>query len=176
MVHKKHIWSCWGPSLGLVIPLWPAGQSKSATLDYFFSQTAIKDVLATLWCEAWTAASCIRRETVEIPEIGSSFNVIPHGSTWPTIQLPVRKWRVAHTMCLSLSQIGLRYATGVSGSADRIQRDRPGPNKANHVLVMSLDYFAGVEAVCWSSICGKQEGWGIFRKRCHKKWPACMCI
>lgn len=62
----------------------------------------------------------------------------------PTIQLAVRKWKVLHTACLYLSQIRLRYATGVNGTADRIQSEGPGPNsKASHVLVMSLDYYAG---------------------------------
>lgn len=62
-----------------------------------------------------------------------------HTSWFHSTNYPVTSQTVegcAH-VCLSLSQIGLRYATGVSGTADRIQSDGPGPNsKANHGLVM----------------------------------------
>lgn len=96
----------------------------------------------------------------------------------PTIQLAVRKWTVLHTTCLYLSQIRLRYATGVNGNADRIQSEGPGPNsKASHVWVMSLDYYAGVETVCCASPLWKETAMNHIRwTNADRKWPACMCI
>lgn len=95
-----------------------------------------------------------------------------------TNQLAVRKWTVLRATCLFLSQIRLRYATGVNGTADRIRSEGPGPSsKASHVLVMSLDHYAGVETVRCASPLWKETAMNhIWWTNGDRKWPACMCF
>lgn len=61
-------------------------------------------------------------------------------------------------MYIYLSQFRLRCITGTNETSDRLKSISPGLiSKASHVLVMSLDYFAGVEMVCCASVCVKRD-------------------